>query len=281
MDKFERDAFIDEKIDILERVLSALRRIKGTTRSESAILRELDINQRTFRKAVYETHWQTHDFEEPVDRSKLVGCPTKTWQEDLFCAIMYLKDKPDCIERIPSDVDVTIDELVDRLPDRDRTFVRLYYQERLSYEKIGILFGVSIERVRQLHEKILKQLRAHNDYINMGHKRYISQKTVHDALEADYYIKIRYDEIRRLDKLIAHKKDELSIKNRKDLRLIDVGLSNRVFGILHRAGLRHLGDICVLTEKEVKSLPGVGGKALDEIKEMMSMHRVTFAKEEE
>ena len=110
---------------------------------------------------------------------------------------------------------------------------------------------------------------------------YISQKTVHDALEADYYIKIRYDEIRRLDKLIAHKKDELSIKNRKDLRLIDVGLSTRVFGILHRAGLRHLGDICVLTEKEVKSLPGVGGKALDEIKEMMSMHRVTFAKEEE
>lgn len=280
MDKFERDAFIDEKIDVLERVLDALKRIKGTNRSETAVLKENDINQRTFRKAVYETHWQTHGFEEPINRSE-TGCPTKTWQEDLFCAVMYLKDKPDCIERIPSDVDITITELVDALPDRDRQFIRLYYQERLSYEKIGVLFGVSIERVRQIHEKILKQLRAHNDYINMGAKHYISQKSIHDALEADYYIKIRYDEIRRLDKIIANKKDNLSLKNRKDQRLIDLGLSSRVFGILHRSGLRHLGDICVHTEKEFRTIPGIGKKAVDEVKAMMAVHRVSFAEEEE
>lgn len=279
MDKFERDAFIDEKIDVLERVLGALRRIKGTTRSETAILKEHDLNQKVFRKVVYGTNWQNKGFEEPSQNE--AGCPTKTWQEDLFCAMMYIKDKPDCIERIPSDVDITITELVSNLPERDRKFVKFYYKERLPYDKIGLIFGVSLERVRQIHAKVLRTLRNYDTYVNMGNDYYISKRMIHEKLEADYFVKIRNDEIKRLDKLIKINKDNLSLKNRKDQPLVNLYLSPRVFGILHRAGIRHLGDICAHTEKEIRSLPGIGGKALEEIKEMMCMQRVTFAEEEE
>lgn len=49
---------------------------------------------------------------------------------------------------------------VDRLPERQRLVLALYYQEELTLKEIGLVLGVSESRVCQLHAQALARLRA-------------------------------------------------------------------------------------------------------------------------
>lgn len=50
---------------------------------------------------------------------------------------------------------------VDRLPDRERLVIALYYQEGLTFKEIGRVLGVSESRVYQLHTQAMTRIRAH------------------------------------------------------------------------------------------------------------------------
>ena len=50
---------------------------------------------------------------------------------------------------------------VDRLPDRERLVVALYYFEGLTFKEIGKVLGVSESRVYQLHTQAMNRLRNH------------------------------------------------------------------------------------------------------------------------
>ncbi|MBC7632540.1 FliA/WhiG family RNA polymerase sigma factor [Aeromicrobium sp.] len=50
---------------------------------------------------------------------------------------------------------------VDRLPERDRIVVALYYWERMTLAEIGLVLGVSESRVSQLHTRAMLTLRGH------------------------------------------------------------------------------------------------------------------------
>lgn len=50
---------------------------------------------------------------------------------------------------------------VDRLPDRERLVVALYYFEGLTFKEIGRVLGVSESRVYQLHTQAMNRLRHH------------------------------------------------------------------------------------------------------------------------
>ncbi|MHB1323084.1 MAG: RNA polymerase sigma factor WhiG [Coriobacteriia bacterium] len=49
---------------------------------------------------------------------------------------------------------------IDRLPDREKTVVALYYYEGLTLKEIGTVLGVTESRVSQLHTKAVLRLRA-------------------------------------------------------------------------------------------------------------------------
>jgi len=49
---------------------------------------------------------------------------------------------------------------IDRLPDREKTVVALYYYEGLTLKEIGQVLGVTESRVSQLHTKAVLRLRA-------------------------------------------------------------------------------------------------------------------------
>lgn len=49
---------------------------------------------------------------------------------------------------------------IDKLPDRERTVVALYYYEGLTLKEIGQVLGVTESRVSQLHTKAVLRLRA-------------------------------------------------------------------------------------------------------------------------
>ena len=52
-------------------------------------------------------------------------------------------------------------EAIDRLPERDRTVVTLFYYDGLTPKEIGAVLGVTVSRVSQLHSRAILRLRAH------------------------------------------------------------------------------------------------------------------------
>jgi RNA polymerase sigma factor for flagellar operon FliA len=51
-------------------------------------------------------------------------------------------------------------EAIERLPERERQLMALYYQEELNLREIGAVLGVTESRVCQLHSQALRRLRA-------------------------------------------------------------------------------------------------------------------------
>jgi RNA polymerase sigma factor for flagellar operon FliA len=51
-------------------------------------------------------------------------------------------------------------EAIERLPDRERTVIALYYYEGLALKEIGRVLGVTESRVSQMHTKAVLRLRA-------------------------------------------------------------------------------------------------------------------------
>ena len=54
----------------------------------------------------------------------------------------------------------TLAAAIDRLPEREKTVVALYYYEGLTLKEIGEVLGVTESRVSQLHTKALLRMRA-------------------------------------------------------------------------------------------------------------------------
>jgi len=54
-----------------------------------------------------------------------------------------------------------LSEGVDKLPERERLVVALYYFEGLTFKEIGKVLGVSESRVYQLHTQAMNRLRNH------------------------------------------------------------------------------------------------------------------------
>src|SRR5690606_10360152 len=52
-------------------------------------------------------------------------------------------------------------EAIDRLPERERLIIALYYYEGLTLKEIGNVLGVSESRVCQLHTKSIMRLRGY------------------------------------------------------------------------------------------------------------------------
>jgi RNA polymerase sigma factor for flagellar operon FliA len=49
---------------------------------------------------------------------------------------------------------------IDRLPERERQIVALYYLEELTMKEIGAVLGVTESRVSQIHTQAVIRLRA-------------------------------------------------------------------------------------------------------------------------
>lgn len=81
-------------------------------------------------------------------------------------------------EVIPDDTeepDVTAEDLeakellveaLQKLDERDRIIITLYYYEHLSYKEIAQILGITVSRVSQVHSKIIKKLKEKLAHLN-------------------------------------------------------------------------------------------------------------------
>ncbi len=56
-------------------------------------------------------------------------------------------------------------EAIDRLPERERTVVSLYYHEGLTFKEIGAVLSVSESRAYQLHAQAVTRLKGYLDVV--------------------------------------------------------------------------------------------------------------------
>jgi RNA polymerase sigma factor for flagellar operon FliA len=59
-----------------------------------------------------------------------------------------------------SEVKEILSDAIERLPEREKTVIALYYYEGLTLKEIGQVLGVTESRVSQLHTKAVLRLRA-------------------------------------------------------------------------------------------------------------------------
>lgn len=54
----------------------------------------------------------------------------------------------------------TLKDTIEKLPERDRLIIQLYYFEELTFKEISLVLGISDSRVSQLHVRCIGKLRA-------------------------------------------------------------------------------------------------------------------------
>lgn len=164
----------------------ASQRIRGAMLDE---LRELDWASRGIRKTAREIERAVQKLEQRLGRgpseSEIAGELSIGLQEyqqmlqDVHgCQLIYYEDfeaadEEPFIDRICADpgadpLTMLLDEglrhgvvdAIDRLPDREKLLMSLYYEQGLNLREIGAVLEVSESRVCQLHSQAISRLRA-------------------------------------------------------------------------------------------------------------------------
>jgi DNA-directed RNA polymerase alpha subunit len=81
------------------------------------------------------------------------------------------------------------------------------------------------------------------------------------ALDLLNYVKRRIKSVSRATK-----------KESKSILLRETELSTRTINTLEKTGLKTLGDVCRLTEKEILEIKGIGPKGREELRQILGSH---------
>lgn len=140
----------------VERAIIALENRLRRVPTDAEVAKEMGISDRElqdlFTKLSYasvvsfEELWSPHADKD--DRTSLLS----TVKDDAAA------DPPSLFET--AEMKDILADAIDRLPDREKTVIALYYYEGLTLKEIGEILGVTESRVSQLHTKAVLRLRA-------------------------------------------------------------------------------------------------------------------------
>src|SRR5437016_1784632 len=146
---------IRERVKVLERTYLQLETALGRPPSEHEVARELNMNPEDFNKLLLET-----------------GRTTLLSLDDILTGSegsdkLHLADVIHDENASPSS-EVEVREMkraltvaIDRLPERERLVIALYYYEGLTFKEIGKILTISESRVYQLHTQAVIRLRGY------------------------------------------------------------------------------------------------------------------------
>ena len=282
----KKTAQINEMIDLFSRIIAAMTVIRDQDVSETEVLHDFGIDKNTFRRVVYDMTWQEKGTEgRGPFKDKVAGIiPTRNWAEELFCDVMGLSRDSTSCGKIPEDVTVTLEILINEcLTDEEKELVKTLYKDCLTLEETAKIWDRSVERIHQKRENIFRKLRTrgHKAYLVYGDGYWYSQARLRDQVYNDLYVKKLKDELLRLDNLISYRKAVLQgiPAPIKDLKLEDMELSVRAYNCLYRGGVRTLGDILNHTPDELRRIKNLGYRCYEEVLE--NVHRRGFRLKEE
>lgn len=293
--KAEKKEKLDYMIDKMRRVLGALEEIRDNDVTETAVLKKYGLDHKTFRNMVYDHDW---DAATRVDGRKRKGSaekvegvvPTRSWAEDLFVDVYYVKD---CSIPIPDDVTERFEEVIPNLPGNLPDVIFMLYRDGMTLQEVGAKFERSGERIRQLKNKALRMLRNQHRTAYMlmgapGEEVYISRvraEELREKAENDYSVRMMRKEIERLDRLIWAKKkilkDEQEAIPIEEWDMLNIHLSVRGYNALKRSGVQTFGQLLAMTHDDLLNIRNLGRKTAEDIMEELGKAGFTLAEEDE
>lgn len=147
---------VRDRVKHLERTYSALESRLGRPPTEEEITEALGITLEEYHQLLYD-----------AGRTNLISLDdlilgTQDAGEKLHVADVLSDATADPIAEVEQrEMHRLLAEAIDRLPDRERLVIALYYYEGLTFREIGRVLSVSESRVYQLHTQAVLRLRNH------------------------------------------------------------------------------------------------------------------------
>lgn len=145
---------VRDRVKNLERTYSALETRLGRPPTEEEITQELGITLEEYHQLLCD-----------AGRTNLISLEdlilgTQDANEKLHVADVLSDASADPIAEVEQrEMRRLLAEAIDRLPDRERLVIALYYYEGLTFREIGKVLNVSESRVYQLHTQAVLRLR--------------------------------------------------------------------------------------------------------------------------
>ena len=154
-------------------------------------------------------------------------------------------------------------EALESLSDRERKVIVRRYRDGDTLEQIGKDFGVVRERIRQIEAKARRKLRhpaRQGLFMAVTRAQY-------QELKQDYWELLdRYKQLR--DMLPAEEQASTGMQDNSDpmaMPIADLDLSVRSYNCLLRAGVKTVGDIAKMSERQMLRIRNFGKKSEDEV----------------
>lgn len=186
----------------------------------------------------------------------------------------------------PPDLNGTLEYvLITFLSERSADIIRQRFKQGKTHTEIGKEYQLTNERIRQIEERALKELRRPQAIKLLQNGVNGTMKSaVDNAIE-----QVRSDELARavehLETFCSNKEyDEddlppLAVAWSKDLRVHS--LSVRCYNALKHAGINTLGDLTKLTSRQLKRVRNLGKKCYDEVINLLERYGLKLLDEEE
>ncbi len=167
----------------------------------------------------------------------------------------------ECFEHFNERLEFLLTKLV--ITDREEKIIRLYYIDGKTFEEIGKYFGITRERIRQIHAKAITKLKLFKKYFYVGkwclmeelakeeYQKYLeTQKSFRTYESAKQYI-LQYES-----------GVFLPIREQK---IENLDLSMRTYNCLKRAGIRTIGDLLNFSYYDLIKIRNLGRKSMKEV----------------
>lgn len=169
---------------------------------------------------------------------------------------------------LPTDWEVSLEyAITNGLTEREANIVKLRYQQGMTYDSIGKIYGITRERVRQIDRKALRKLRHPSRwrYIQYGINGVIDaiQET---AFQEGYQKGVLFGYKKAIAEANTEKVNHLEYG---DLKLEDLELSVRSYNCMSRVGVKCAMDIVDMGYHELIRIRNFGRRSYDEIIEKL------------
>lgn len=146
--------------------------------------------------------------------------------------------------------------LIGYLSERDQQVLRMRYINGMTLEEIGMIFGLTRERIRMIQETSERKLRH---WIAQRHCKVVSYKKYNDVLQRNHILLLEVERLNRLLSGPIKTIDSVPVSEREaadsaiDVSIFDLNLSIRPLNCLNRYGLKTVGDLIAYDQNQDKS----------------------------